>query len=99
MEKILAFIAIVVISIIMAITHGWALSITWGWLIVPLFGLPVLNIPQAIGVMFIVSFVAKNTGDVDKSHSPTELLANAIGRAIIHPPLLVLSCWVVTKFI
>ena len=97
MEKILAFIAIVVISIIMAITHGWALSITWGWLIVPLFGLPVLNIPQAIGVMFIVSFVAKNTVDVNQSY--TELLSSAIGRAIIHPPLLVLSCWVVTKFI
>ena len=97
MEKILAFIAIVVISIIMAITHGWALSITWGWLIVPLFGLPVLNIPQAIGVMFIVSFVAKNTVDVNQSY--TELLSSAIGRAIIHPSLLVLTCWVVTKFL
>ena len=97
MEKILAFIAIVVISIIIAITHGWALSMTWGWLIVPLFGLPVLNIPQAIGVMFIVSFVAKNTVDVNQSY--TELLSSAIGRAIIHPSLLVLTCWIVTKFL
>lgn len=47
-----AFIASVVFS-------GYVLSILWGWLIVPTFFVPILNIPSAIGVMMVAGYVTK----------------------------------------
>lgn len=36
--------------------NGWAFATIWGWLIVPVFGLPLLTIPQAIGVSIVVCY-------------------------------------------
>lgn len=42
-----------------SILNGWVLSILWGWFLVPIFGLPPLSIPQAIGVYLVVGFLTK----------------------------------------
>ena len=40
--------------------RGWVLSVMWGWFILPL-GLVPITIPQAIGLMFIVRLLDKET--------------------------------------
>lgn len=40
-----------------AIFNGYALSVLWGWFIVPTFGLPALAVAPAIGVALVVSYL------------------------------------------
>ena len=51
----LAYTLIVIIG--GSIVGGWALSVMWGWFIVPLFNLPTLGIAQAVGLMCVVGMV------------------------------------------
>ena len=39
-----------------SVVNGITLSIIWGWFMVPIFGLPALNVPQAIAVTLVVGF-------------------------------------------
>ena len=76
---------------VLAILRGWVLSILWGWFIVPFFGLPVLNIPYAIGIALVISYLtvssSKKNDDIDYWRSTaTPLFALLIG-------------WIVTWFI
>ena len=50
---ILGFVALLIIT---SVLNGWALSILWLWFLVP-FGLPVLSIPQAIGIAMVVNYL------------------------------------------
>jgi len=52
-----------------SVLRGYVLSILWGWFAVPLFNLPILGIPQAVGLALIVSlathqYVPSKEGDV-----------------------------------
>ena len=51
----LALIAGLLVAVPITIWRGYVLSVLWAWFIVPLFGLPALSIPLAIGLMVIVS--------------------------------------------
>lgn len=44
-------------SIATVIWSGYVLSVIWRWFMVPLFGLPVLSIPAAIGIDALVTLV------------------------------------------
>ena len=41
------------------ILSGYVLSVLWGWFIVSTFGLPLLTIPVAIGIMLVVGYMTK----------------------------------------
>jgi hypothetical protein len=60
MGFIFTFVTIGVMGLLIAATilRGWALSILWGWFVVPVFGLPPLSIPQAIGIAVTFSLIA-----------------------------------------
>lgn len=45
------------ISIPLFALNGYVITKLWAWFIVPLFGLPLLNIPQAIGLDLVVTFL------------------------------------------
>lgn len=46
-----------VIAIPLFALNGYVITKLWAWFIVPLFGLPLLNIPQAIGLDLVVTFL------------------------------------------
>lgn len=58
-------IAIIVYSTVM---NGWALSKLWSWFVVETFGLPILSIPEAIGLAMIASYLTHQT-DLGKNRS------------------------------
>jgi hypothetical protein len=43
--------------VIMIVLNGWTITILWGWFITKTFGLPLLNIPQALGLSLIVAYM------------------------------------------
>lgn len=84
-----------------AVLNGWALSILWGWFIAPLFGLPTLSVPAAIGLALVVTFLTKHYEDVakDETKKPAEKFAMACGVLVMKPAFAVAIGWVVTKFL
>lgn len=55
-------------SIGCTILSGYVLSVLWAWFIVSTFGLPLLTIPVAIGIMLVVGYLTKqaNFANEDK---------------------------------
>ena len=56
-----SFIGIVVMLILAVLVRGYCLSVLWGWLIVPVFGLPALSIAAALGLTVFLSLLLNNT--------------------------------------
>lgn len=80
--------------------HGWVLSILWGWFVVPLFHLPVLSIPYAIGLASVVSmFKGSTIIKEDKDKSFTEKIFVAIAHAFVAPLFMLFFGWIITLFL
>ena len=55
---VILFVAILIaLGFGMTILNGWVFTKLWAWIIVPFFGLPLLPIPIAIGIVFISTFL------------------------------------------
>jgi len=94
---ITAFIALIVVS---ATMNGWALSILWEWYLVPIFDIPKISIPSAIGIALIVGYLTHQQQDVDtEDYSPAEVMTRAIIIAFTKPLLALLFGWVVLHWV
>ena len=60
--------------IVMTLVNGLVLRILWGWFAVPVFSLPPLSIPAAIGVHLMVAYLAEDSA-TKKEEGSTFLLA------------------------
>lgn len=47
----------IVFTIIGYLMSGWVLTVLWGWFITPVFTLPTLSLPCALGLSLIVNFL------------------------------------------
>lgn len=85
-------------TIVGAVLNGWALSVLWGWFIVPVLKVPQLTILQAIGVAMVVSFLTKNYSTSDKSKGTADLIGDLIAATLINPVLTIGLGWIVLQF-
>ena len=76
------------------ILSGYVLSILWAWFITSTFGLPVLTIPVAIGVMLVVSYLTKQS---DFNNSDREDYQKRVNVLQIVKPLGALAVGYVIK--
>lgn len=76
-----------------AILDGWVLSIIWKWFFVSTLNLPIINVPQAIGIALVVGFLTKETNS-KKDNSLGEILLLIFFR----PFLVLFIAGVVTLF-
>lgn len=86
--------AVIVPAAIVALSvyHGWALSILWGWFVVPAFGMAPLNIPTAIGLSSIGAYIS-GTNCVSRQDGGT------LWASILLGPLISLGfCWIVKQW-
>lgn len=44
-----------------AMMNGLALTVLWRWFVMPVFSLPPLTIPQALGIALVVAFLTHQT--------------------------------------
>jgi len=82
-----------------SIFNGYALSVLWGWFVVPTFGAPALGIVPAIGIAMVVSYMTNQMHDCKKEERS---LGEEIGRgtfvAIVKPSLALFFGWIVHLF-
>lgn len=81
-------------SIGCTILSGYVLSILWAWFIVSTFGLPLLTIPVAIGIMLVVSYLTKQA---DFNNSDREDYQKRVNVLQIVKPLGALAVGYVIK--
>jgi hypothetical protein len=83
------------VSPITAVWYGFAFSIMWGWFIVPVFHVTPLRIPYAIGIAYVVQFLAHQTLKPEDQPEPEQVLI----MALVKPLVLLTAGWIVTWFI
>jgi hypothetical protein len=82
---------------LLAIYHGWILTILWGWFVVPTFHLPELSIAVAIGLSLIVGmFKSYSVGD-NKNLTTEDKLVGAV-VTLVGPLLTLLFGYIVHLF-
>jgi hypothetical protein len=94
MLVLLSLLGISALVVLSSIWRGFVLSILWGWFMVPLFGLPALNIPFAIGIALVVGFLTHQSSNENEKTD----WGNSITMAVMYPALILLVGWVVTFF-
>ena len=78
--------------------YGWALSVLWGWFVVPVFGLPVLTLLQAYGLALVIGLTTHQFSPWPKDLSYTELASHTLSVAIVPGLLFLLAGWIVRLF-
>lgn len=90
-----SLLGIILIPLI-AILHGWVLTILWGWFVVPVFRVSELSIAAAIGLTITIAMF-KTYEIKQQEKSPEDKLVEAAATIIV--PLVVLFCgWIVHFF-
>ena len=85
------------LSPLASISRGWALSILWGWFMVPVFHLPTLRIPTALGIATVIGMLTEHVNwqkDDPEYDSMTKVFAGILG-----PMLCLLFGWIVKLFL
>ena len=83
-----------------AIMNGWVLSILWSWFVIPIFGVPTLSIPLAIGFSLTVGMLAgKNSAPKNEKKSTTEVAGELIGAAFLTPLFVLFLGYIIKMFI
>jgi hypothetical protein len=83
------------VILLSAIWEGYALAVLWGWFIVPVFKLPELRVPVAMGLVLIISFLSH--GSSPQKNEDLEWWVPLLTLAI--KPLLVLGFgWLIKLF-
>lgn len=94
------FVLVVALIVISSICNGYALSVLWGWFIVPIFHLPQLSIPTAIGIALVIGYLTKqethDSKDDDRSFG--EIMTRATVLSILKPAIALLFGWIVHLF-
>jgi len=88
----------ILLMVFSALFNGYALSVLWGWFIVPTFNSPQLSIPAAIGVSMIVGYLAKTikVDDEDKQKPFGETLFKGAVLSVLKPTIALMFGWVVS---
>lgn len=96
MLTILAFFGIVLISALSYTWFGFALSVLWGWFMVPGLGLPPLSIGYATGVAMVVGFLTKQDNLNEKIEDWAEYYVKFVLTAALKP-VIVLGIGAIVK--
>lgn len=92
---------VIALFVVAPIVSGLALSILWGWFVVPVFSLPSLSIPAAIGLTLTLQVLIRIDYD-EKRYANAEIgeVIGVIASKAFFAPLMVLAFgWLVKQFI
>ena len=98
--KVFSVLVVALLIVWGAVCAGYALSVLWGWFMVPLFGLPVLSVAQAYGVALVVQ-AAKgyNSKELKFGGSGAEALASLVFAPPLVYGLLLSFGWVAKAWV
>lgn len=93
-------VGVVTLMVVGAVLNGYALSVLWGWFVVPTFGAPPLLIVPAIGISLVVSYLTHqmpNSKDED-DRAFGQMVAHRTGITIGKPLFALFFGWIIHLF-
>lgn len=82
------------------VVRGWVLGTLWAWFIVPVFHLPALRIPYAIGLSLLVGMLTHQTSDCEeKKRTTSEHLWRVLAVSFVGPLMILGIGWLVRLFV
>lgn len=82
---------------------GYVLSTLWGWFLVPIFDLPALSVPAAVGVALIVGYLThQHKIESEKEKTTNEkisALGMLVGHMILKPAFALCFGWIVAQWL
>jgi len=94
MSEILKFGIGLIALIGICVLQGLAISLTWGWFVVPVFPLPPINIVESIGIAFVAVAIKPSISTSNESD-----LVEQFSRAFSQPLLVITFGYILTFFI
>ncbi|TSC73972.1 MAG: hypothetical protein G01um101444_416 [Parcubacteria group bacterium Gr01-1014_44] len=93
-------VGVAVLMVASSIFNGYALSVLWGWFVVPTFGAPALGIVPAIGIATVVAYLTHqiDTNKKEEKRSFGETIAYSTAITFLKPSFALLFGWVVHLF-
>lgn len=77
--KIIGYITVTILLLaIMMPLNGYMISVLWDWFIIPLFKLPSLSVPQAIGLAIMVSVLTRQIDNTKSEKSYEERIVESV---------------------
>lgn len=99
---VLAFLLLIAAIVGLIVYGGFAVSLLWGWLIVPTFSVPAITVVQGVGIALFVSYflrgVAMQKLEQDEDESVAEKCVNALGKSFFTISMFIGMGWVVSLF-
>ena len=82
-----------------AIWNGYALTVLWGWFVVPTFGAPMLALAPAIGLAMVASYLTHQyMPKVAREGDTWDQIWHAVGHTAMKPALALAIGWVVKQW-
>ena len=82
-----------------SIFNGYALSVLWGWFVVPTFGAPALDVVPAIGIALVVGYMTHQMREKKKDEqSFKQMIAHGTAYAVLKPSFALFTGWIVHLF-
>lgn len=78
-----------------ALVDGFVFVKLWLWFVIPVFGLPILSIPTAIGIGLLVEFLAKPLPKAEKKEW-SEAMLNSFLMVTLKGAFVLTTAWIVT---
>ena len=99
MGKVILIILFLVIYIpLCLVLSAWAGATLWEWFVAPLFGLPLLNYAQALGLALVAKYFASHTPPYKEKELMVEKIS-AILVPLLNPLFVVGLGWVIKGFL
>ena len=94
-----AFCGFVIWMVVGSVFNGYVLSVTWGWFVVPTFGVPKLSIVAAIGLAMVINYITYQEIDCDpRSETNSAKITRGVTMSIMRPSLFLFLGWIVHLF-
>ena len=95
---VMFIIGLVVAAIIM---RAWVTTILWSWFIVPVFHVPELTLPMAMGISLVIGMfiTMQATKDIDIKSGKEAVFQKVFEKSFLEPLVTLGVGWIITLFL
>jgi len=101
MEYLIVIALTVGVTAALSIWKGFVFTKLWMWFVIPMFGLPPISIPMAIGLCLVAAFLthqARISPPGASSHDDLDQAAKLFGYGFVNAGVILFVGWVVHAF-
>lgn len=77
--------------------YGWALSVLWGWFVVPVFGAPQITVWYAYGLTLVAAMITGQTARVNGENKKAEW--STVIATMLSPLVIVFIGWIIHTYL